>query len=117
MLCNARVGDWFEVRGEVLHFPPGQGFSMYSLAAIIPLLPAKQRQLPPGDWLERDDLAPDTDCVAPVAHGNTIASTFPGTSRAAKLSHTARHTSTLHNTPRKNISATGIVLLAMAIFR
>ena len=27
--CNARVGDWFEVRGELLHFPPGQPFSMY----------------------------------------------------------------------------------------
>lgn len=40
--CNARVGDYFEVHGEVLHFPPGQGFSMYSLAALLPLLPAKR---------------------------------------------------------------------------
>jgi len=24
--CNAKPGDWFEVRGEMLHFPPGQGF-------------------------------------------------------------------------------------------
>jgi hypothetical protein len=26
--CGARLGDHFEVRGEMLHFPPGQGFSM-----------------------------------------------------------------------------------------
>jgi heme exporter protein B len=37
ILCNAREGDWFEVRGELLHFPPGQAFSMYSLAALLPL--------------------------------------------------------------------------------
>ena len=49
ILCNAQVGDWFEVRGEMLHFPPGQGFSMYSLAAILPLLPAKQRATHPND--------------------------------------------------------------------
>ena len=41
--CNARVGDYFEVQGEMLRFPAGQGFSMYSLAARLPLLPAKQR--------------------------------------------------------------------------
>ena len=31
--CSAKVGDYFDVKGEVLHFPEGQGFSMYSLAA------------------------------------------------------------------------------------
>ena len=54
VMCNAKIGDWFEVRGEVLHFPPGQGFSMYSLAAIIPLLPAKQRLTAPEDWMSTD---------------------------------------------------------------
>ena len=41
--CGAKVGDHFELRGEMLHLPPGQGFSIYSLAAVLPLLPAKQR--------------------------------------------------------------------------
>ncbi len=27
----------------MIHLPPGQGFSIYSLAALLPLLPAKQR--------------------------------------------------------------------------
>ena len=43
ILAMRRPGDCFEVRGEMLHFPPGQGFSIYSLAALLPLLPAKQR--------------------------------------------------------------------------
>ena len=43
IFCGARLGDWFELRGEMLHLPPGQGFSIYSLAALLPLLPAKQR--------------------------------------------------------------------------
>ncbi len=43
ILCHARPGDWFELRGELLHLPPDQGFSIYSLAALLPLLPAKQR--------------------------------------------------------------------------
>ncbi len=64
VLCNARVGDWFEVRGEVLHFPPGQGFSMYSLAALLPLLPAKQRPTHPNDWMSTDAevACPDPHC-------------------------------------------------------
>ena len=64
VMCNAKIGDWFEVRGEVLHFPPGQGFSMYSLAAIIPLLPAKQRLTAPEDWMSTDaEIAcPDPTC-------------------------------------------------------
>jgi len=29
---------------------------VYALAAVLPLLPAKQRQLPAFDWLEQDSL-------------------------------------------------------------
>ena len=64
--CNAKVGDWFEVRGEMQHFPPGQGFSMYSLAALLPLLPAKQRDTHANDWMTTDaEIAcPDPHCGA-----------------------------------------------------
>ncbi len=24
--CGAKVGDYFELRGEMIHMPPGQGF-------------------------------------------------------------------------------------------
>jgi uncharacterized repeat protein (TIGR04076 family) len=62
--CGARPGDFFELRGEMLYLPPGQGFSIYSLAALLPLLPAKQRQTHPNDWMSTDaDVAcPDPNC-------------------------------------------------------
>ena len=62
--CNAKPGDWFELRGELLHLPPGQGFSIYSLAAVLPLLAAKQRATDPNDWMDSDaEIAcPDPNC-------------------------------------------------------
>ena len=64
ILCGARAGDWFELRGEMLHLPPGQGFSIYSLASLMLLLPPKQRVLDPYDWMDSDsDVAcPDPNC-------------------------------------------------------
>ena len=64
MVCNHRVGDWFELSGENLSFPPGQTFPLYSLAALLPLLPAKQRETHPNDWMTTDtDVAcPDPGC-------------------------------------------------------
>jgi uncharacterized repeat protein (TIGR04076 family) len=54
MVCSHRVGDAFEVRGENLCFSGGQTFSLYALAAILPLLPAKQRVTHPHDWMTTD---------------------------------------------------------------
>ncbi len=64
LYCGAKPGDWFELRGEMLHLPPGQGFSIYSLAALMPLLPAKQRVLDPNDWMDSDAevACPDPNC-------------------------------------------------------
>ncbi|CAM5595141.1 hypothetical protein MAUB1S_10058 [Mycolicibacterium aubagnense] len=62
--CGARVGDYFEMRGEMLHLPEGQGFSIYSLAALLPLLPAKQRPTHRNDWMTTDAevACPDPNC-------------------------------------------------------
>jgi len=64
ILCGARPGDHFELRGEMLHLPDGQGFSIYSLAAVLPLLAAKQRPTDPADWMTTDaEIAcPDPNC-------------------------------------------------------
>ena len=64
MICNHKVGDWFELSGENLSFPPGQTFPLYPLAAILPLLPAKQRMTHPNDWMTTDaEIAcPDPHC-------------------------------------------------------
>jgi uncharacterized repeat protein (TIGR04076 family) len=56
-----RIGDYFEVVGEDIFFPAGQGFSLYALSSILPLLPAKQRQNHPHDFMETDDLIADPD--------------------------------------------------------
>lgn len=62
--CGAQPGDYFEVHGEMLRLPPGQGFSIYSLAALLPLLPAKQRSTEPNDWMSSDAevACPDPNC-------------------------------------------------------
>jgi uncharacterized repeat protein (TIGR04076 family) len=50
------VGDYIEVtESSWLRLPPGGHFCLYALAAALPL-PAKQRQLPEADWLERESL-------------------------------------------------------------
>ena len=66
MVCSHSVGDYFELCGENLTFPPDQPFSVYALAAILPLLPAKQRMTHDNDWMTTDaDVAcPDPHCGA-----------------------------------------------------
>lgn len=64
MVCNHRPGDHFELSGENLSFPPGQTFPLYPLAALLPILPAKQRETAPADWMSTDmEVAcPDPHC-------------------------------------------------------
>ena len=63
-VCGLQVGDFFEVtESSRVRIPEGRHFCLYALQAVLPLLPAKQRQLPEGDWLEQDSLVacPDPD--------------------------------------------------------
>ena len=63
-VCGLAVGDYFELtNSSQLRLPAGRHFCMYARAAVLPLLPAKQRQLPEADWLERESLVacPDPD--------------------------------------------------------
>jgi uncharacterized repeat protein (TIGR04076 family) len=64
MVCNHKVGDSFELRGENLSLPPGQTFPVYPLAALLPLLPAKQRATSQNDWMTTDAViaCPDPNC-------------------------------------------------------
>jgi len=66
MVCNHRLGDYFELSGEDLTLPPGQSFPIYPLAALLPLLPAKQRDTDPNDWMTTDSevACPDPNCGA-----------------------------------------------------
>jgi uncharacterized repeat protein (TIGR04076 family) len=62
--CGAKPGDYFDLHGEMLYLPPGQGISIYSLAAVLPLLAAKQRPSHRNDWMTSDaEIAcPDPHC-------------------------------------------------------
>ena len=63
-VCGMRVGDHFElVKSSQLRIPAGRHFCVFALQSVIPLLAAKQRQLPADDWLETDSLVccPDPD--------------------------------------------------------
>lgn len=56
-VCGLEVGDYFELTASSkLTIPAGHHFCLFALAAVLPLLPAKQRQLAEDDWLERDSL-------------------------------------------------------------
>ena len=78
MVCDHRIGDYFELSGENLSLPPGQTFPIYPLAALIPLLPAKQRETHPNDWMTTDtDIAcPDPLCGAIFRITRTGTTTF-----------------------------------------
>lgn len=66
MVCGHVAGESFEVHGELLVMGAGQTFSLYALAAILPLLPAKQRPTHAHDWMTTDaEIAcPDPHCGA-----------------------------------------------------
>ena len=78
MVCNHKAGDFFELKGENLSMPPGQTFPIYPLAAILPLLPAKQRMTHAHDWMTTDaEIAcPDPHCGGRFRITRTGVSTF-----------------------------------------
>ena len=78
MVCSHIAGDYFEVKGENLVFHDDQAFSLYALAALLPLLPAKQRITHPHDWMTTDAevACPDPHCGARFRITRTGKSTF-----------------------------------------
>lgn len=63
-VCRHIEGESFVVEGETLVFEPGTRLSMYALAALLPLLPVKQRLTDPEDWVSTDAevACPDPYC-------------------------------------------------------
>ena len=63
-VCRQVEGESFRVEGELLIFDQQQKVSMYALAALLPLLPAKQRPTSEHDWMSTDaEIAcPDPHC-------------------------------------------------------
>lgn len=64
-VCKHKAGDYFTVTDDdLITMGDGVRFPMYSLAAILPILPAKQRDLHPNDWMNTDAViaCPDPHC-------------------------------------------------------
>ena len=63
-VCRHVEGESFRVEGEALIFEAGQRVSLYALAALLPLLPAKQRETASEDWISTDAevACPDPHC-------------------------------------------------------
>jgi len=64
--CQAKDGDHFTLEGEILRLPANQGWSIYTLAGLLPHLPARQRETHPNDWMSTDHFiaCPDPSCGA-----------------------------------------------------
>ena len=83
-------GDALLTDSGPLNLPPGQGFSIYSLAAVLPFLAAKQRETHRNDWMTSDaEIAcPDPNCQSRLritrldkrqfSHRQTTAVPLPG---------------------------------------
>ncbi|KAH9890050.1 hypothetical protein C8Q73DRAFT_747739 [Cubamyces lactineus] len=78
IMCGAKAGDYFTLEGEMLYLPPGQGISIYSLGAVLPLLAAKQRKTASNDWMSTDaEIAcPDPNCPSRLRIVRTGIRTF-----------------------------------------
>lgn len=65
-VCSHAPGEAFRMVGENIIFDKSGQFSLYALAALLPLLPAKQRQTAKNDWMTTDELiaCPDPHCGA-----------------------------------------------------
>ena len=51
MVCDHQQGQYFMMQGENLVFGPDGRFPLYPLAALLPLLPARQRETSEHDWM------------------------------------------------------------------
>lgn len=103
MVCGHRPGDRLELSGERLTLPPGQSFSIYALAALLPILPAKQRPTAANDWMTTDAevACPDPHCGARFRITRTGTRTFRhGEVTAVPLPPAPRRT-TRATTPRR----------------
>lgn len=77
-VCGLEVGDYFEVRNSSqVTIPPGRHFCMYAMASVLPLLPAKQRELAENDWMASDSLVacpdPDEQVIMRIERLNPVA--------------------------------------------
>lgn len=52
-VTHCKAGEYFDVVGGRLIFPK-KSFSLYALMAVLPFIPAKQRETEANDWMTTD---------------------------------------------------------------
>jgi uncharacterized repeat protein (TIGR04076 family) len=62
--CSMTIGDKVRFTGGKFSLPTNSDFCLYALQSALPLIPAKQRQNHPHDWMETDNTisCPDPAC-------------------------------------------------------
>ena len=65
-VSSAAITSVKDSKSKDLVFPEGGRFSLYAMAALLPLIPAKQRPTAAADWMTTDALiaCPDPNCGA-----------------------------------------------------
>lgn len=78
MICDHPEGSGFSVQGENIIMGADGKFPLYALAALLPLLPAKQRPTDANDWMTTDAevACPDPHCGARFRITRTQKRTF-----------------------------------------
>ncbi|KAH9925435.1 uncharacterized protein BXZ73DRAFT_91137 [Epithele typhae] len=79
IMCGANEGDYFTLQGEMLYLPPARASpSIRSVAAVLPLLAAKQRPTAANDWMSTDAevACPDPCCPSRLRIVRTGLRTF-----------------------------------------
>lgn len=76
-VCSHVPGLAMRVEGENLIFVQDR-FSLYALAALLPLIPVKQRPTHKNDWITTDEniACPDPNCKALFRISRTDKKTF-----------------------------------------
>ena len=65
--CGAKQGDHFTLEGENIHFPAGQSWSIYTLAALIPLGLCSPTSSEISPVVKSTPTVPDTKTQSPSA--------------------------------------------------
>ena len=66
VVTHAKAGESFDVIGGRIVFSGEPSFSLYGMMAVLPFLPAKQRESEDADWMTTDEeiASPDPRCTA-----------------------------------------------------
>ena len=108
-VCRHVEGEAFRMQGETLIFDEGTLVSAYALAALLPLLPAKQRMTDPSDWMSTDAEVAATskesrvhiDTTTPNPLKRTKGSVSAPASAGKKAFHAARNRIAVSNSTMK----------------